>query len=75
MKKGRSAFLDVELFLIANGRLPNETSDKLSHEMVKKVIDLAIMKNDQKAKQVLNYAFHMFHILGPNHKDDCKDCN
>ena len=70
MRTGTDAFLDVELFLIANGRLPNEKDDKLTYEMVKKVLDMAFIERNQKALAIQNYAAHRFHMLGPNYKGD-----
>lgn len=69
-RTGTDSFMDVELFLIANGRLPNEETDSLTYEMVKKVCDKAMLKRDPKAIQILNYAFHRLHMLGPNYKGD-----
>lgn len=70
-----SDFLDVELFLIANGRLPTKPDDSLTEKMVKNVIDKA-HQGDKKALSVLSYAFHKFGLMRckggkncPNHAD------
>lgn len=67
---GTSSFGEVELFLIANERLPTEPTDILTYEMVKKVCDKAMIDRDPKALKIKNYAFHRLHMLGPNYKGD-----
>jgi len=69
------SFLDVELFLRANDRLPTRDGDVLTKEMVKKVLDKALLEGDEKCKAVMSYAFHKYGVLScdgdncPDHKD------
>lgn len=76
--KGRSSWWDVELFRIANGRLPSKMTDVVDRNTAKKVLDIAhseitgyTQKEVEDAKNAMPYAFHLYGLLGCDGGKDC----
>lgn len=69
------SFMNVELFLIANDRLPSQEKDSINKDMVRKVIRIAqgIVKSDrqEQARKALPYAYHMYGLMGCKGGNDC----
>jgi len=74
-QRARDAWMDVELFRLVYGRLPNKEGDNVTKKTAKNFIDMCMEgKVEKKDKDnTFQFAFHVYASTNLAYKNDLKD--